>query len=138
MSSRCLEKTCKKREEEVLVFAGNFSIGWLEIIFGVNFIKAKIKCCWSLQCNVKDIYANKTQIYLIFLIYCLRSVSKGFINDEMTESSLNCVAYDFSIDYDAIDVKDMFNIHEYVMKNIIYMILRILKSLFCCFMKFFN
>ena len=56
----------------------------------------------------------------------------------MTESSLNCVAYDFSIDYDGIDVKDMFNIHEYVMKNIIYMILRILKSLFCCFMKFFN
>ena len=56
----------------------------------------------------------------------------------MTESSLSCVAYDFSIDYDAIDAKDLFNIHEYVTKNVIYMILRILKSLFCCFIKFFN
>ena len=27
----------------------------------------------------------------------------------MTESSLSCVAYDFSIDYDAIDAKEFWN-----------------------------
>ena len=35
----------------------------------------------------------------------------------MKKAELNVYVYDFSVDYEAIAVDDMLNIHKYLMKN---------------------
>ena len=42
--------------------------------------------------------------------------SKGWSVDKMKKTGFNGYAYDFSVDYDATDVDDILDIHNYVMK----------------------
>ena len=48
---------------------------------------------------------------------CLGNVSKDFPVDNMKETGLNGYVYDFSVDYDAIAVDDILDIHRYLMKK---------------------
>ena len=48
---------------------------------------------------------------------CLGNISKDFSVDNMKNTGLNGYVYDFSVDYDAIAVDDILDIHKYIMKK---------------------
>ena len=48
---------------------------------------------------------------------CLRKISKDFSMDNRKKTVLSGYAYDFSVDYDAITVDDIPDIHKYLMKK---------------------
>ena len=48
---------------------------------------------------------------------CLGNMSKDWSVDNMKKTSLKSFVYDFSVDYDAIKVFDILNIHKYLMEK---------------------
>ena len=48
---------------------------------------------------------------------CLGNVSKDWSVDNMKKTGFNGYVYDFSVDYDAIAVDDILDIHKYLMKK---------------------
>ena len=46
---------------------------------------------------------------------CLGNISKDFSVDNMKKTGLNGYAFDFSVNYDAIAVDDILDIHKYLM-----------------------
>ena len=46
---------------------------------------------------------------------CLRNVSKDFSTSNMKKTGFNGYIYDFSVDYDSIEVSDIQDIHKYSM-----------------------
>ena len=48
---------------------------------------------------------------------CLRNISKDFSVDNMKKTGLKGYIYDFSVDYNAIAVADILDIHKYLMKK---------------------
>ena len=47
----------------------------------------------------------------------LGNISKDWIVDNMKKTGLNGYVYEFSVDYDAIAVDDILDIHNYLMKK---------------------
>ena len=48
---------------------------------------------------------------------CSGNISKGWSIDDMKNTGLKGYVYDFSVDYDAIAVADILDIHKYLMKK---------------------
>ena len=48
---------------------------------------------------------------------CLGNVSKDFSANNIKKTGFNGYIYDFSVDYDSIDVDDILDIHKYLMKK---------------------
>ena len=48
---------------------------------------------------------------------CLGNISKDWSADNMKKTGFNGYVYDFSVDYDAIAVDDIKDIHKYLMKK---------------------
>ena len=48
---------------------------------------------------------------------CLGNISKDFLVDNMKKTGLNRFVYDFSVDYGAIAIDDIVDIHKYLMKK---------------------
>ena len=48
---------------------------------------------------------------------CLGNVSKDWSQDNMKKTGFNGYIYDFSSDYNVIDVSDIRDIHKYLMKK---------------------
>ena len=48
---------------------------------------------------------------------CLGKISKDWSVDDMKKTEFNSYVYDFSVDYDAIVVDNILDIHKYFMKN---------------------
>ena len=48
---------------------------------------------------------------------CLGNISKDLSVDNMKKTGFNGYVYDFSVDYDAIKVSDILDIHKYLMEN---------------------
>ena len=48
---------------------------------------------------------------------CLGHISKDWTVDNMEKPGLNGYVYDFSVDYDAIAVDDILDIHNYLIKK---------------------
>ena len=48
---------------------------------------------------------------------CLGNISKNWSVDNMKKTGFNGYVYDFSVDYDAIAVGDILDIHKYLMKK---------------------
>ena len=48
---------------------------------------------------------------------CLGNISKDWSVDNMKGTGFNCYIYDFSVDYDAIAVSDILDIHKYLMEE---------------------
>ena len=61
-----------------------------------------------------------------------REISKEWSIDNMKKTGFNGYVYDFSVDYDAIAVDDILDIHKYLMKknNMILKRLGLLKKRF--------
>ena len=68
--------------------------------------------------NGAEIYkfkANDSKIVADSL--CLRNISKDWSTDNINKTGFNEYVYDFSVDYDAIDVDNIKDIHKYLMKK---------------------
>ena len=48
---------------------------------------------------------------------CIGNISKDFSVDNMKKTGLNGYIYDFSVDYDAIAVGNILDIHKYLMEK---------------------
>ena len=51
---------------------------------------------------------------IVASLICLRNISKDGSTDNMKRTGLNGYVYDFSVDYDVDNIKD---IHQYLMKK---------------------
>ena len=96
-------------------------------MYSVNFTNHKEKNCLSLYYNRANSYlfVNGTEIIkfkakgseIVAASSCLGNISKDFSVDNMKKTGLNGYVYDFSVDYDAIAVDDILDIHNYLMKK---------------------
>ena len=85
------------------------------------------KFCLSLHYNGADscLFVNGTEIIKFKAKYseivatplCLENISKDWIVDNMKSTGFNGYVYDFSVDYDAIVVDDILDIHKNLMKK---------------------
>ena len=50
---------------------------------------------------------------------CLGNISRDWSVDNMKKTGFTGYVYDFSVDYDSTDVGDIFDIHKYLMNNIV-------------------
>ena len=93
----------------------------------LTLLKKNTKFCLSLHHNGANSYLfiNGTKIIKVkaedseILAYslCLGNISKNWLHDNLKETGFNAYIYDFSADYNAIDVDNIKNIHKYLMKN---------------------
>ena len=59
----------------------------------------------------------KQKTELVASPLCLGNISKDWPTDNMKRTGFTGHIYDFSVDYDAIAVDDIKNIHKYLMKK---------------------
>ena len=98
-----------------------------EKMYSINFSKGQTKFCLSLHYNGANSYlfVNGTEIHkfkakdseIIAAQLCLGNISKDWSADDMNRTGFNGYIYDFSVDYDAIAVDDILDIHNYLMKK---------------------
>ena len=96
-------------------------------MYSINFSKDNIKFCLSLHYNGANSYlfVNGTEIIkfkakdseIVASPLCLGNISKDWSVDNMKKTGFNGYVYDFSVDYDAIAVNDIKDIHKYLMKK---------------------
>ena len=96
-------------------------------MYSINFIKVNTKFCLSLHYNGNNSYlfVNGTKIHkfkakdsmIVPNNLCLGNVSKDFSASNMNKTEFNGYIYDFSVDYDSIDVGNIKDIHNYLMKK---------------------
>ena len=98
-----------------------------ETLYSINFTENNKKFCLSLHYNEANSYLfvsgteiikfkaknSETKAYLLRL----GNISKEFFVDNTKKTGLNGFAYDFSVDYDAIPVDDVLDIHKDLMIN---------------------
>ena len=93
----------------------------------IYFTEHNKKFCLSLHYNGANSYllVNGKEIHkfkakdseIVATPLCLRNISKDWTVDNMKKTRLNEYVYDFSVDYDAIAVDDILEIHNYLMKR---------------------
>ena len=94
-----------------------------EKLYLINFTKEKTKFCLSLHYNGVNSYlfASDTETAKDSEInpyeFCLGNISKYWSVDNMKKTSLKGFVYDFSVDYSAIEVSNILNIHKYLMEE---------------------
>ena len=103
-------------------------------MYSNNFTVTK-KICLSLHYNEANSYLfdNGAEIYefkvkdseIVAVPLCLGNISKDWSVDNMKKTVFNGYIYDFSVDYDAIAVDDIKDIHKYSMKKIIVWYVRV-------------
>ena len=68
--------------------------------------------------NGKEIHKFKAKdSEIVATPLCLENISKDWSVDNMKDTRLNGYVYDFSVDYYAIAVDDILDIHKYLMKK---------------------
>ena len=97
-------------------------------MYSINCTVARKKFCLSLHYNRRNSYlfVNSIEIYkfktkdseIVANPLCLGNISKDWSTDNMKKTGFNGYVYDFSVDYDAIAVDDIKDIHKYLMKKI--------------------
>ena len=98
-----------------------------EKMYSINFIVTENKFCLSLHYNRANSYlfVSGTEIYKFKATYfdiapsplCLGNISKDWSVNNMKITGFTGYVYDFSVDYDAIAVDDIKDIHKYLMKK---------------------
>ena len=71
------------------------------------------------------LFVNGTEMYkfkaknseIVETPLCLGNILKDWSTDNMEKTRFNGYVYDFSVDYDAIDVDDIIYIHKSLMKK---------------------
>ena len=96
-------------------------------MYSINFTAIKKKFCLSLPYNGANSYlfvigtgiikfkAKEPEIVASPL--CLVNISKDWSTDNLKKTGLTGQVYDFSVDYNAIAVDDIKDIHNYLMKK---------------------
>ena len=95
--------------------------------YSINFTVTKKKFCLSLHYNGANSYlfVNGTEIYkfkakdpeIVPSPLCLGNISKDWSVDNMNKTGFTDYVYDFSVDYNAIAVDNIRDIHNYLMKE---------------------
>ena len=98
-----------------------------EKMYSINFTVTKKKFCLNLHYNGANSYffVNGTEIYkfkakdseILATPLCLVHISKDWLVDNMKQTGFPGYVYDFSVDYDAIAVADILDIHKYFMRK---------------------
>ena len=98
-----------------------------EKMYYINFTVTKKKFCLSLHYNGANSYffVNRKEIYkfkakdseIATSPICLGKISKHCSADNMKKTGFNGYVYDSSVDYVAIDVDDIVDLHKYLMKK---------------------
>ena len=93
----------------------------------INFTENNKKFCLSLHYNRENSYLfiNGTEFHkfkakdseIVAKTLCLGNTSKDISVDDMKKTGLNRYVYVVSVDYDAIAVDDIFDIHKYLMEK---------------------
>ena len=96
-------------------------------MYSINFTVIRKNFCLSLHYNGANSYLflNGTEIIkfkakdfeIVAAPLCLGSISKDWSVDNLKRTGFNGYVYDFSIDYDAIAVDDILDIHKYLMQK---------------------
>ena len=96
-------------------------------MYSINFTEHFKKFCLSLHYNGASSYlfVNSTEIHkfkakdseIVAILLYLGNISKDWSVDNMKKTGLNGYVYDFSVNYDASDVDDILDIHNYLMKK---------------------
>ena len=99
-------------------------------MYSINFTVTNKKFCLSLHYNGRNSYlfVNGTEIIkfkakdsaIVASPLCLGNISKDWSTDNMKKTGLTGYVYDFSADYNAIAVDDIKDIHQYLMKKMIW------------------
>ena len=120
-----IEKVIRKKGDDATLTA--------EKAYSINFTATRKKFFLSLHCNGVNSYlfvngaetikfkAKDSETNPIAL--CIASVSKEFSVDNKKKTGFYGYVYDFSVDYDAIAVDDILDIHTYykhLMKKNVY------------------
>ena len=97
-----------------------------EKMYSINFTVTKKKFCLSSRYNGGNIYlfVNGTEIIkfkakdskIVASPLCLGNISKDCSTDNMKKTGLIGYVYDFSVDYNAVTVDYIKDIHKYLMK----------------------
>ena len=103
------------------------TIIYADKLYSVNFTENNKIFCLSLHYNGADSYLflNGVEVHkfkakdsvIVASPLCLGNISKDFSVDNMKKTGLSVYVYDFSVDYDAIAVDDILNIHKYLMEK---------------------
>ena len=64
-----------------------------------------------------EIIEFKAKVLIVPNLLCLGNVLKDLSTDNMKKNGFYECVYDFSIDYDAIAVNNILDIHKYLMKK---------------------
>ena len=93
-------------------------------MYSINFTLTKKKFCLSLDYNGANSYlfVNGLEIYKfkandsenVASPLCLENISEDWSTDNMKKTGFNGYVYDFRVDYDIDDIRD---IHKYLMKK---------------------
>ena len=93
----------------------------------INFTVIRKKFCLSFHYNGANSYllTNGTKIHkfkakdseIVAAPLCLGNISKDWSVDDMKKTEFNDYIYDFSVDYDAIAVDDILDIHKYLIEK---------------------
>ena len=97
-------------------------------MYSINFTEHNKNFCLILHYNGANSYlfVNGKEIIkfkakdsaIVATPLCLGNISKDWLVDNMKKKTgLNEYVYDFSVDYDAIDVNDISDIRNYLMKK---------------------
>ena len=96
-------------------------------MYSVNFTENNKKFSLSLHYNGDNSYlfVNGIEIYkfkakdseIVASSLCMGNISKDVSVDNMKKTGLNGYVYDFSVDYDAIAVHNMLDMHKYLMEK---------------------
>ena len=100
-----------------------------EKMYLINFTITKTTFCLSLYyigtnsyffVNGKEIYKFKAKdSKIVATSLCLGNISTDWSVDNIKKTGFNGYVYDFSVDYDAIAVENILDIHKYLIKKII-------------------
>ena len=98
-----------------------------EKMYSINFTVTRNKFCLSPHYNGENSYLfdNGTKICkfkakdseIIVGPVCLGNIPKDWSVDNMKKTGFTGYVFDFSVDYDVIDVDDIKDIHNYLMKK---------------------
>ena len=96
-------------------------------MYSIKFTEKNKEFCLSLHYNGANgyLFVNSTEVYrfkakdstIVARPLCLGNISKDWSTDNMKKTGLNGYVYDLSVDYKAVDVDDIKNIHRYLMKK---------------------
>ena len=121
------------RKNNILVLGKDFTHGingttiYAEGLYKSNLAENNKKFVLSLHYNRanSNLFVNGTEIYkfkakdseIVATPLCLGNILKDFSVDNTKKTGLDGYIYDFNVDYDAIAVDDILEIHKYLMEK---------------------